>query len=194
MSTGRRRASVRARNGSSGRINDHFLVKKSASLPKHHSPGPLEPNSCQSLQVSDNSWAERIKEQADRVSRAREEFQERLRDQKLHCGRIEELADGLAQLLSEAVGPKKYADTEPWAGELGQMRAGFRGRQGLSTIVVVGDTGTGKSSLLNAILDESSVLPTNCNGRACTGPPSPPPPLGARARNRSPRRRSPGLR
>ena len=146
------------------------------------------------MQVSDNSWAERIKEQADRVSRAREEFQERLRDQKLHCGRIEELADGLAQLLSEAVGPKKYADTEPWAGELGQMRAGFRGRQGLSTIVVVGDTGTGKSSLLNAILDESSVLPTNCNGRACTGPPSPPPPLGARARNRSPRRRSPGLR
>jgi hypothetical protein len=38
-----------------------------------------------------------------------------------------------------------------------------------STLVVVGDTGSGKSSLLNALLRESELLPTNGSGNACTG-------------------------
>jgi hypothetical protein len=38
-----------------------------------------------------------------------------------------------------------------------------------STLVVVGDTGSGKSSLLNALLGESELLPTNGTGNACTG-------------------------
>ena len=38
-----------------------------------------------------------------------------------------------------------------------------------STLVVVGDTGSGKSSLLNALLNESELLPTNGSGNACTG-------------------------
>jgi tRNA U34 5-carboxymethylaminomethyl modifying GTPase MnmE/TrmE len=38
-----------------------------------------------------------------------------------------------------------------------------------STLVVVGDTGSGKSSLLNALLRESELLPTNGVGNACTG-------------------------
>ncbi|KAJ1493571.1 hypothetical protein T484DRAFT_1768352 [Baffinella frigidus] len=36
-----------------------------------------------------------------------------------------------------------------------------------SSFVTVGDTGVGKSTLLNAILGEASVLPTN-GMRACT--------------------------
>ena len=36
-----------------------------------------------------------------------------------------------------------------------------------TVIAVVGDTGIGKSSLLNALLDESSLLPTS-GMRACT--------------------------
>jgi hypothetical protein len=46
-----------------------------------------------------------------------------------------------------------------------------------STVVVVGDTGAGKSSVLNALLDETALLPTN-GMRACTGAAR----AGARAR------------
>ena len=71
-----------------------------------------------------------------------------------------------------------WAPTQPmdvrkgWLDDL--ERAAGRVAPAKSTVVVVGDTGAGKSSLLNALLDETSLLPTN-GMRACTGrPPRPP--------------------
>jgi hypothetical protein len=65
-----------------------------------------------------------------------------------------------------------WAPTHPmdikkgWLDDL--ERAAGRVVTAKSTVVVVGDTGAGKSSLLNALLDETSLLPTN-GMRACTG-------------------------
>ncbi len=36
------------------------------------------------------------------------------------------------------------------------------------TVAVYGDTGSGKSSMLNALLDQPSLVPTAGMGRSCT--------------------------
>ena len=123
------------------------------------------------LVVSAEEWFKRSAEQTRKIKDARSKFQEKSRDQISCCEVIERSVGDLRRLLSEAVGPKKYTDPKPWNKQLDLMDEHFQERQKLSNIIVVGDTGAGKSSLLNAILDEWSVLPTNCSGRACTGLP-----------------------
>ena len=177
--TGRKRTSPRVCNESSNHIDDHFRSKKSAfpisSVPKGnvldaiHEQTELVPSV--QLVVSAEDWFKRTAEQTRKIKDARSKFQEELRNQNSCCELIERSVGDLRRLLSEAVGPKKYTDPKPWNKQLDLMDEHFQERQKLSNIIVVGDTGAGKSSLLNAILDEWSVLPTNCSGRACTGLP-----------------------
>jgi hypothetical protein len=157
------------------RIDGHFRTQKisesNASEVKQEVMGEQKKVRAVRRMSKAIDWSERLQQQTEKIKDAREQFCERLRDQKSSYERLKKFNNDLSQLLSEAVGKNRYADTTSWTNELRLLLRTVQGKQKLSTIVVVGDTGTGKSSLLNAILDESAVLPTNCNGRACTGLP-----------------------
>jgi GTPase SAR1 family protein len=57
------------------------------------------------------------------------------------------------------------AHTEEWLTQIDELRA--QAMLTRTVIGVVGNTGAGKSSVINALLDEERLLPTNCM-RACT--------------------------
>ncbi|KAK4165396.1 hypothetical protein QBC43DRAFT_343802 [Cladorrhinum sp. PSN259] len=52
-----------------------------------------------------------------------------------------------------------------WIKSIDDLEA--QGKKGTTVVGVVGSTGAGKSSVINAVLDQESLLPTNCM-RACT--------------------------
>jgi hypothetical protein len=57
------------------------------------------------------------------------------------------------------------ADTEEWLSQIDALR--MQAMQTRTVVGVVGNTGAGKSSVINALLDEERLVPTNCM-RACT--------------------------
>lgn len=73
------------------------------------------------------------------------------------------LLDELAEALT--LGSTAFEDTGAWMKQIEDIR---KQAQYQKTIVgVVGNTGAGKSSVINALLDEERLVPTNCM-RACT--------------------------
>lgn len=59
------------------------------------------------------------------------------------------------------------AETTQWAKNIDRLRSEAPSRHERTVIGVVGTTGAGKSSIINAVLDEEYLLPTN-GMRACT--------------------------
>jgi hypothetical protein len=57
------------------------------------------------------------------------------------------------------------ADAEEWVTQIDALRT--QAEQTRTVVGVVGNTGAGKSSVINALLDEERLVPTNCM-RACT--------------------------
>lgn len=70
--------------------------------------------------------------------------------------------DSLAQSFELS---KETADAEQWLQQIELVRQEATGAR--TVVGVVGNTGAGKSSVINAILDEERLVPTNCM-RACT--------------------------
>ncbi|THW66536.1 hypothetical protein D6D19_09307 [Aureobasidium pullulans] len=70
--------------------------------------------------------------------------------------------DSLAQSFELS---KDTADAEQWLQQIELVRQEATGAR--TVVGVVGNTGAGKSSVINAILDEERLVPTNCM-RACT--------------------------
>jgi hypothetical protein len=75
-----------------------------------------------------------------------------------------ELLDHLIDSLN-AFSPADGSDAARWIKAIDELRS--RNRQGRTIVGVVGSTGAGKSSVINAVLDEERLLPTN-GMRACT--------------------------
>ena len=73
------------------------------------------------------------------------------------------------ELLSKLREPLKqlndHADAENWLAQIEKIRNDAV--QTRTVVGVVGNTGSGKSSIINAMLDEERLVPTNCM-RACT--------------------------
>lgn len=65
----------------------------------------------------------------------------------------------------DAFSPALGSDGARWIKVINDLRA--RPKQGRTIVGVVGNTGAGKSSVINALLDEERLLPTSCL-RACT--------------------------
>ncbi|KAI9702698.1 MAG: hypothetical protein M1820_006082 [Bogoriella megaspora] len=79
------------------------------------------------------------------------------------CAKSVELLDTLKQPLQNNVATSP--DIKPWLDSVLKVRSQYN--RAKTTIGVVGDTGAGKSSVINALLDEERLVPTNCM-RACT--------------------------
>lgn len=72
----------------------------------------------------------------------------------------------LLDLLEQAFGPAiNEQDGQDWLPQIAAIRKDAARTR--TVVGVVGNTGAGKSALLNALLDEERLLPTNCM-RACT--------------------------
>jgi len=67
--------------------------------------------------------------------------------------------------LRKALGAALSPDADQWLASIDKLEA--QAERTRTVIGVVGATGAGKSSVINAMLDEERVLPTNCM-RACT--------------------------
>ncbi|KAI0538109.1 hypothetical protein GGR58DRAFT_513346 [Xylaria digitata] len=79
------------------------------------------------------------------------------------------VATGLLDQLQDALGHSTDEEADRWINAIISLRAHTAPTR---TIVgVVGNTGAGKSSVINALLDEERLLPTNCL-RACTASPT----------------------
>ncbi|KAI1372650.1 hypothetical protein F4677DRAFT_431751 [Hypoxylon crocopeplum] len=63
----------------------------------------------------------------------------------------------------------KNADVDAWLKSIQELEE--RAKPTRTVVGVVGNTGAGKSSVINALLDEERLLPTNCL-RACTASPT----------------------
>jgi hypothetical protein len=74
------------------------------------------------------------------------------------------LLSGLKETLEVFVSPEG-SEASRWIKAIDQLCA--RPRQGRTIVGVVGNTGAGKSSVINAVLDEERLLPTS-GMRACT--------------------------
>ncbi|OTA63095.1 hypothetical protein K449DRAFT_349574 [Hypoxylon sp. EC38] len=76
-----------------------------------------------------------------------------------------DLLDQLKVTLSTFITPEVNA----WLKSIDELKA--RAKPTRTVVGVVGNTGAGKSSVINALLDEERLLPTNCL-RACTASPT----------------------
>ena len=74
------------------------------------------------------------------------------------------LLDQLNQALQAGL-EHNHADVQHWIKQIDTVRA--EAKQTRTIIGVVGNTGAGKSSVVNAVLEEERIVPTNCM-RACT--------------------------
>lgn len=72
-------------------------------------------------------------------------------------------------LTAAASIPGTSTQASTWLDAITQLES--RGQPFRAIVGVVGNTGTGKSSVINALLDEERLLPTNCS-RACTASPT----------------------
>ncbi|KAI1640119.1 hypothetical protein F4809DRAFT_562582 [Biscogniauxia mediterranea] len=83
----------------------------------------------------------------------------------------EGVAAGLCLLdrLVEALDSHPCPDADAWLTSIREIRE--RAKPKRTVVGVVGNTGAGKSSVINALLDEERLLPTNCI-RACTASPT----------------------
>ncbi|KAI0200253.1 hypothetical protein F4808DRAFT_470663 [Astrocystis sublimbata] len=71
--------------------------------------------------------------------------------------------------LHDALSACETRDTDHWIDAITDLQK--RATPARTVVGVVGNTGAGKSSVINALLDEEKLLPTNCL-RACTASPS----------------------
>ncbi|EME89341.1 uncharacterized protein MYCFIDRAFT_10329, partial [Pseudocercospora fijiensis CIRAD86] len=73
------------------------------------------------------------------------------------------------RILSKVEAPLKELhdnqDAQNWLAQIAKVREGAK--RARTVVGVVGNTGAGKSSVINAMLDEERLVPTNCM-RACT--------------------------
>ncbi|KAI0148196.1 hypothetical protein F4776DRAFT_606585 [Hypoxylon sp. NC0597] len=76
-----------------------------------------------------------------------------------------DLLDKLKTTLSTFITP----EVDAWLKSIDELKA--RATPNRTVVGVVGNTGAGKSSVINALLDEERLLPTNCL-RACTASPT----------------------
>lgn len=102
--------------------------------------------------LADDSW-----EELDQL-----EKQDRLEKLENHVKTGIKILDELRTTLTTS---SNSADMSPWVDKLEQLKLQSVPQQ--TVIGVVGSTGTGKSSLINALLDEERLVPTSCY-RACT--------------------------
>ncbi|XP_059579603.1 uncharacterized protein LOC102575220 isoform X2 [Alligator mississippiensis] len=112
-------------------------------------------NSTLKASVSDASWMER-EVQKDWASSAG--------DIEIQLQQCEAVLDEISQVLGVVEGIDAE-HMEKWREQIEKLRKDTKMPK--TYIAVVGNTGAGKSSLLNALLDEEAVLPTSAM-RACT--------------------------
>ncbi|KAI8631989.1 hypothetical protein F5Y19DRAFT_382458 [Xylariaceae sp. FL1651] len=79
------------------------------------------------------------------------------------------VANHLLNLLQDALTTCTHPDVDHWLKTIVELRD--RTKPASTVVGVVGNTGAGKSSVINALLDEERLLPTNCL-RACTASPT----------------------
>ncbi|KAI0600034.1 Dynamin family-domain-containing protein [Biscogniauxia sp. FL1348] len=98
-------------------------------------------------------------------------YLERLVDNTVPEVLEEGVAVGLRLLdrLVEALDSHPCPDADAWLTSIREIRE--RAKPTRTVVGVVGNTGAGKSSVINALLDEERLLPTNCI-RACTASPT----------------------
>ncbi|KAI5247236.1 hypothetical protein E4T43_02175 [Aureobasidium subglaciale] len=84
--------------------------------------------------------------------------------EKLEAG-VEQGIKLLDRFVKELEPGKETADIQQWLQQIDLVRKEATGAR--TVVGVVGNTGAGKSSVINAILDEERLVPTNCM-RACT--------------------------
>ncbi|KAF7191395.1 Nuclear GTPase SLIP-GC [Pseudocercospora fuligena] len=83
--------------------------------------------------------------------------------------RLEAGVEAGLRILSKVEAPLKELgdnqDAQNWLAHIAKVREGAK--RARTVVGVVGNTGAGKSSVINAMLDEERLVPTNCM-RACT--------------------------
>lgn len=79
------------------------------------------------------------------------------------------IATRLLEQLRDVLGTYKNRDVDNWIKAIVDLEK--RTTPTRTVVGVVGNTGAGKSSVINALLDEERLLPTNCL-RACTASPT----------------------
>ncbi|KAI3323344.1 hypothetical protein HD806DRAFT_496329 [Xylariaceae sp. AK1471] len=79
------------------------------------------------------------------------------------------VATQLLDQLQDALSTHRNPDVDAWIKTITDLR--MRTVPTRTVVGVVGNTGAGKSSIINALLDEERLLPTNCL-RACTASPT----------------------
>ncbi|KAI0456489.1 hypothetical protein F5B21DRAFT_467908 [Xylaria acuta] len=79
------------------------------------------------------------------------------------------VATNLLDQLRDALSTYQDEDVGSWIGSIIDLQK--RTAPARTVVGVVGNTGAGKSSVINALLDEERLLPTNCL-RACTASPT----------------------
>jgi hypothetical protein len=84
--------------------------------------------------------------------------------EKLEAG-VKQGLDLLDRLVKSLEPGKETNDIKQWLAQIDTVRKEATGAR--TVVGVVGNTGAGKSSVINAILDEERLVPTNCM-RACT--------------------------
>ncbi|KAK6003880.1 hypothetical protein QM012_008730 [Aureobasidium pullulans] len=142
--------------------NEHPGIKSEVPLP---APLPLQP--IDDYEIGNTSSMSPVTDDAPQYARSSVYLQALSKDssaEKLEAG-VKYGAQMLDRLV-EMLGPgKETEDIRQWLQQIEVVRQEASGAR--TVVGVVGNTGAGKSSVINAILDEERLVPTNCM-RACT--------------------------